>query len=73
MGAQSPWGKIFYPKIKMKRLRLIFLTYGTLIAKSINEDLTDEEREQLRQSRSAILHLFLCILLTVAVTVMLLS
>lgn len=57
----------------MKRLRIIFLTYGSLIAKSVNEDLTDEEREQLRQSRSVILNLFLCILLTVAVIVLLFS
>ena len=57
----------------MKRLRIIFLTYGSLIAKSVNEDLTDEEREQLQQSRSVILNLFLCILLTVAVIVLLFS
>lgn len=57
----------------MKRLRIIFLTYGSLIAKSVNEELTDEEREQLRQSRSVISNLFLCILLTVAVIVLLFS
>ena len=56
---------------KMKRLRIIFLTYGSLIAKSVNYDLTDEEKEQLRQSRSVILNLFICVLLTVAVTVLL--
>ena len=58
---------------KMKRLRIIFLTYGSLIAKSVNYDLTDEEKEELRQSRSMILNLFLCILLTVAVIVLLFS
>lgn len=57
----------------MKRLRIIFLTYGSLIAKSVNYDLTDEEKEQLRQSRSVILNRFLCVLLTVAVTVLLFS
>lgn len=57
----------------MKRLRIIFLTYGSLIAKSVNYDLTDEEKEQLLQSRSVILNLFLCVLLTVAVTVLLFS
>ena len=57
----------------MKRLRIIFLTYGSLMAKSVNYDLTDEEKEQMRQSRSVILNLFLCVLLTVAVTVLLFS
>ena len=57
----------------MKRLRIIFLTYGSLMAKSVNYDLTDEEKEQMRQSRSVILILFLCVLLTVAVTVLLFS
>lgn len=57
----------------MKRLRIIFLTYGSLIAKSVTYDLTDEEKEQLRQSWSVILNLFLCVLLTVAVTVLLFS
>ena len=57
----------------MKRLRIIFLTYGSLMAKSVNYDLTDEEKEQMRQSRSVILNLFLCVFLTVAVTVLLFS
>ena len=57
----------------MKRLRIIFLTYGSLMAKSVNYDLTDEEKEQMRQSRSVILILFLCVFLTVAVTVLLFS
>ena len=58
---------------KMKRLRIIFLTYGSLVAKSVNYDLTDEEKEQLKQSRSVILQIMLCTLLTIATMVLLFS
>ena len=57
----------------MKRLRIIFLTYESLIAKSVNYDLTDEEKEELKQSRSVILQIMLCTLLTIATMVLLLS
>lgn len=57
----------------MKRLRIIFLTYGSLIAKSVNYDLTDEEKEELKQLRSVILQIMLCTLLTIATMVLLFS
>lgn len=55
----------------MRKLHIILLTYGILTLKSVNEDLTDEELEQLSQARSVIRHILICTLLT-AITILLL-
>lgn len=55
----------------MNRLRLIVLSYGTLILKSVNEDLNDAEKEQLQRLQTVIRHILTCILLT-ATTILLL-
>lgn len=57
----------------MKRLRIIFLTYGSLVAKSVNYDFTDEEKEELKQSRSVILQIMLCTHFTISTIALLFS
>ena len=58
---------------KMKRPRIIFLIYGSLVAKSVNYDFTDEENEELKQSRSVILQIMLCTHFTISTIALLFS